>query len=324
MTGAIVVVREQGITAAAGKVWALASGLEAWSVWPGHFAFPVGTSLSSLTRRIGCLVSAGRGGVSHNVIVAALEKPGQLMSWASASTPHASQIIALYVAPRDRGWTSTLQISVRDATGRFRSERDARKYWQRELDLWLGRLKAVAEGTRPWPGTGMPEQVQRACVPPAPAREFLTSSASAHIQAPIERVWETAAAPDTARVTDPAHVAEAGYVPGTPEGAVGAIEYTLHKRPGEDIEVGLGIVTELVPGRRAVTQSVAPPHVETSFNFQPGPDGTRLELAFRWPSQMIEADPQAQVGAVARRLQLQLDRFKALVEERAGGPRPIA
>jgi hypothetical protein len=324
MTGVIGVVREQDIKAAAGKVWALASSLEAWSLWPGHFAFAVGTSLSSLTRRVGCLVSATRDGVSSDFIIASAGKPGRVISWASRSTPHGGQIIALSVLPRDLGWTSTLQISVRDASGRFRSERDATKYWHRELDLWLGRLKRVAEGALPWPGTGMPEQMQRACVPPPPAREFLTSSASVRIQAPLELVWEMAAAPDMARVVHPEHVAEAGYVPGTPERAAGAIEYNLHKRAGEDIEVELNIVTEFVPRRRAVTRSVEPPHTEATFYFQPGPDGTQLEFISRWPSHMIEVDPQVQVAAVAQGLQRGMDRFKAAVEERAGGTRPVA
>ncbi len=95
------------------------------------------------------------------------------------------------------------------------------------------------------------------------------------------------------------------------------MQYHIYRRPDERFTAQVSVVTELAEGVRGVTQTLAP-HVEVCHLVTPVADGTRLELACRWPARVEKSVGKKNMAAdVARRLQEMVEGYKALIEEPA-------
>ncbi len=95
------------------------------------------------------------------------------------------------------------------------------------------------------------------------------------------------------------------------------MQYHIYRRPDERFTAQVSVVTELAEGVRGVTQTLAPPHVEVCHLVTPVADGTRLELACRWPARVEKTAGKNMAADMARGLQETVEGYKALIEEPA-------
>jgi hypothetical protein len=154
----------------------------------------------------------------------------------------------------------------------------------------------------------MPADMQRACSARPRSRMLARVSEAALIKAPAGPVWEAVRAADSARFVDPEHFADAGHVPGTPERAVGEMQYHVSRHADGRATAAVHLVTEYVEGHSAVVQHVGPPHHQTYYLVAPAPGGARLELACRWPARASKRGAENTAADVASRLQLTVNR----------------
>jgi uncharacterized protein YndB with AHSA1/START domain len=297
--------RSQAISAPPGRLWTLLSGPQAWSIGPSQFAFDV-TVPPDTTLRVVLGVNGTRPFVGTFQVQD--EVPGQAISMRLGAPANPVQVIS-FSAVTD-GDSSAATITVRYRGPRARADRDR---WERRLAGWLSGLRSVAEGRAPDPGPGMPESLRVQCTPGEPLRKPVTASASALIAAPPATVWDVICAPETAMTTNAESVA-AGAVPGTPVQQAGEMQYCVHKEAGGWFTTHVDAVTELDPGRSALTTRITFPHFETSHVVTPQAQGTRLEVISRWPGNLPGAKSKAGRRKTADALQQLVNGYRDLIE----------
>jgi len=301
----VTVERSQAIRVPADRLWTLLSGPQTWSMRPSQFAFDVTVAPDTRLR-----VVLGVNGTGPFVGTFELqdEVPGQAMSMRLGAQANPVQVIS-FSAVAD-GDATAATITFRYRGPRTRADRDR---WERRLAGWLSGLREVAEGHAPAPGPGMPESLRVRCMPVGPLRKRVAVSASALIAAPPAAVWDVIYAPESSAATHAKAVA-AGLVPGTPVRQVGEMQYCVHKDAGGWFTTQVIAVTELDPGRSALTASITFPHVQTYHLITPQGQGTRLELTFRWPGNIPGGKSKVYGRKTADALQHLVNGYRDLIE----------
>jgi Polyketide cyclase / dehydrase and lipid transport len=304
---------EQNVDADPERVWALLAVPAALTAMPGRrFAFPVQGVIPG-TDRLCCLIVAGREHARCAVLDVREEDPGQLISWQTRSTrPAGKQTLTLSARPRPGG--CELSVAVTDVVPRL-SKASKQRYWRHAARAWADNLRAVAENRAPWPPAGLPADVREACaIRPLPGKTEQASGA-ALINADPDAVWETVWAPETARLIDPDTVAGAGHVPGSPQRAPGEMRYRVMREPDDRFTARVDVAREVTEGR-AVTQRLGSPRMEVRQRVRPADGGTQLELTTRWEASLFtKATAAAAAEDIARQMQGQADRYKAVIEK---------
>lgn len=309
---AVRVERERVVYASPEVVWALLGDVAAWSVMPARFAFGVPAERAG-ARRPACLVIAGKT-VTCAIMDVCQEVPGQVISWQTRSTrPSAKQVFTLSAEPGKGG--TAARIAFSDVVPR-QAKIGYQNYWRGQIDAWLDRLRAVAEGRTAWPAAGMPADMQRACAAGPRLANAEHAAAEVVIHASADAVWEVLWAPESAHIADPDHIVHAGHVPGAPLRQAGELQYFIHRHPDDRFTCAVCVIREFTEKRWAVTQQVGPPHTQTHHAVTPVPGGTRLELACHWPANAAEATGQSAAHAAVG-LQAVADRYKTMIEESA-------
>jgi len=312
------VTREQAVDADPQRVWALAAAPAALAAMPGQrFAFAVPAAVPGADR-LSCMIVSGKHDVHCAVVDVREEVPGERICWQVRSAPSRKETLTLSVRPRTGGCTLTAAVSEdvpRIDKGSYQG------YWRRTVAEWTDRLQAIAEGRQPWPPDRMSAEMRDACAGFELPKKIGEASASAVINAGADAVWATVWAPDASRLVDPETVVWAGTVPGTPQRAVGELQYTVHRHDDGRFTASVYVVKELDEGRRAVTQRIGNPDTEMLTLLTPVPEGTRLELTARWPAPTVrKTHATAAADTVATHLQETADAYKEHVEKAAGTP----
>jgi hypothetical protein len=294
------------------QVWALARGPAALSAMPGWFAFGVPAEATG-TDRLCCLIITDPT-VACAVVDVRQEIEGQMICWQTRGTrPVGKQAFTIGILPRPGG--STVRLSVSNVVLRP-DVASSETFWRTKIRAWARSLREIAEGRAAWPGTGMPAGMQEKCSTLRPLKKPVQASAAALIQAPAAVVWEGVYAPGL--LVDPAQLACAGRVPGTPTGMTGEMQYEVCHREDGRLTAHVTVATELVEGVSAVTRTIAR-HIEVSYLVTPVADGTRLELVCRWPARMEKSAGKNVAPAIAISLEKTVEKYKALIEEQASG-----
>jgi hypothetical protein len=308
--------RLRAFDAAPDRVWSLLGSPAAWSLRPGRFAFDVPEPPSG-TGRLRCVLGTVGEVTSCEVLEAGDEKPGQAVCWQRRDRlPAGSRAYTLSVRPTLRGTTAC--IAVRDMVTRG-SRADWKTQWEAELGIWLDAMQATVEGQRPWPGAEMPEDVRQACsAGPAPAVAAYDSvSAEALISAPLGVVWEAVWSPETSRSLNPALVAYAGRVPGTPPQQAGEMQYCICRHADGRLTADVHVVSEFAYQQSALTQRVGPPRTQVLHLFAPEAGGTRLTLTLRWPAGTLREDSQDVRRSLTELMQTNANGYQVIIEASA-------
>lgn len=298
--------RSLSIDAPRERVWSLLSSPQAWSLRPDRFAFDVQVPPADR-----CRVVIGLTGTEPVIAIYEVveEIPGEVISLRRQGWPtRDSPVLTLSAVPDGEGTMASIAAGFHSPRGGLAEER-----WRRLLPAWLGQVRDVAEGRAPRPGSGLPESVRAACVPPRPLKKPRTVTVSTEIAAPVSRVWDVVSAPEPALVTGPPSVC-AGVVPGTPARQAGEMHYFISGRRDGRLGASITVVTALDPERSALVTSITAPRFETLHLLTSQGQATRLELTGRWPANAATGQAKTYAEHVAGHLQAYATRCKNRLE----------
>ena len=282
MSGRVVVVeRSQAFGAPVEQVWPLLGGPEALALRPSSFAFDVAAPQAARLRVVVSVPLARPIFVTYEVRE---EVPGQVVSLTVPGRPaDRGEAFTLSVVPEPAG--ARVTIRVRNGVAHRKGQAMVADYWQQALPVWLGALCDVAEGRAPLPDGRMPAGLQAACTPADLEGRSASASAWAAISAPVEDVWETVCAPESAAVLmSGGGRVDAGVIPGTPLRQAGEMQYFITHLDDGQLHNTIIMVKELAAGRFALLSQVGTSPLEMLYQIVPDGHGTRLELTFRWPA----------------------------------------
>jgi hypothetical protein len=295
------------------RLWALLSSPEVWSLRPdAPFMFAV-PEAPALRLYIG---PSGRrtGPVLFEI---SDEVPGAMVSL--RTLPTGRQEYTFSVAVGRRG-TAKASVRVKEIVPRQRLidlEATRRDY----INNWLSAVRAVIEGRAQWPATDMAGGLRQACMARPPVVNPLDASASALISADPVTVWDAVQSPETARLLGPTPPIYSGYVPGTPQGEAGEMQYFVNRRPNGQFTGSVVVVSETSRQRSALTHLLGRFQFEQQYLLTPESESgpTRLELTSRRPAPKLPDAAEAARSNMADALQTIVTDYKSLIEEGSGG-----
>lgn len=307
------VTRACSVDAPPERVWALLSSAEAWSLRPGYHAFDVPPPAGMPPLRL--ITRARSGRVSCSVV--------ELAELPAAGRRDRSLVIASAGHPEPDAITLTIQV-VREGTGtrvgitarqpaRLASRLNVQAAWRKMLTAWLGECAAVLTGRRGWPGQAVAPDLLAALAAPLPGEKALEAGASVLIAVDPARAWQAVWDPATSLALPDSSTIAAGFVPGTPVGQPGEIQYSVSRsqRPGGPMLASLQYVRDLEPGRMALTRFSGPIEGEALHRVEPEAGGTRFTLSFRFTDPKVrKAGNGLQAGT-----EKEVARYKTLLEE---------
>jgi hypothetical protein len=152
-------------------------------------------------------------------------------------------------------------------------------------------------------------------------RDMLEASATVTIDAAPDVVWAAMRDPAADRILNPGKIAATGYVPGTPAGQSGEMQYSVFTHPDGRFTASVHLVTDLHDGYSAISQHIGPPLHEDVWRLTPADGGTRMETAGRWRlrADASPADVRAATDKMSGQMHEALVRFKAHLEHTPEG-----
>jgi hypothetical protein len=305
--------RSETVDGEPGQVWALLSSPAAWSLWPhAPFVFAV-PGAPALRFYIGPTTRRGTGEVLYEI---SDEVPGAMIRL--RTLPTGRQEFTLSVTAGGRG-TAKASVRVKEIVPR-QQVIDYEVKRRNDIRSWLSAVRAVIEGRAPWPGADMAADLRQACMARPRINDAQSTSASALISADPATVWDAVHSPETARILGPWHATYSGYVPGTPQGEEGEMQYFIHRRDGQ-LSGAVVVVTEISGQRSALAHVLGPLQLEEHYLLTPESESgpTRLDLTFRWPARLTTA-AEATRSQMAEAVQGLASDYKSLIE--AAGEQP--
>jgi carbon monoxide dehydrogenase subunit G len=307
------------VAAAPDRAWSLLCSPQAWSARPrGCVTFDLTDPLENARLRAGAgplrlYLAAGATRAYATVLEVTAQEPGRLIS---LQTEGGRATWTLSVEAGRRG--PALRVAATSMVDRP-AKIDAESMLQREVKGWLARLRDIAEDRLPWPGDGMPESLRQVCQASPPPGPAVDASASAQIDVPPGIVQSVIARPDFIRQIQPAGVAYAAPVPGTPgQGVVGSMHAFVTPRADGLLAALVSLYAASSPDAR-MHRLVTAPFYETTYRYEPAGDGTRLEVTRRCPGHRAASQDEhagwhaAGVAAIA-------EQYKVTVERLARAP----
>ena len=302
--------RSQVIDGEPSRVWSLLSSPEAWSLRPQDtFMFNVPNA-----ERLRFYIGPTPQGTGPLVVDICEELPGKVIKLRFAG---GRQVFTLSVEPGRRG-TTKASVEFSDIVLRHRKiyHEEARRT---EAKAWLSALRAVIEGRAPWPKAQMPPDLRQKCLARPQMEHSLSVSRAVLISAAPSAVWNVVRSPETAQGSYP--VDHSGYVPGTPRGEAGEVQYYIFRRSNGERASAFEAVTQTAHQRSALVQTIGlGQHIEGHLLVTPesrsGP--TRLDKTCRWH----EPEPSARTAEAARSqvaegINKMISDYKSLLEDAA-------
>jgi hypothetical protein len=291
-----------------GQVWALLSSPGAWSLWPDAgfmFAVPEAPALRFF---IGPTTGRRAGKVLYEITD---ERPGAMIRL--RTLPTGRQEFTLSVAAGRPG-TANACVRVKEVVPRLQKIGFEKKR-RDDIKKWLSAVRAVIEGRAPWPGADMTADLRQACMDPPRITIPQSTSASALISADPATVWDAVHSPETGRTLGPSPPIYSGYVPGTPQGEAGEMQYFISRRDDSQLTGQVVVVTETSAQRSALTHALGPLQLETRYLLTPESDSgpTRLDLTFRWQKPEL-TDAANAVRSETEAAQALANAYKSLIE----------
>ena len=181
------------------------------------------------------------------------------------------------------------------------------------LVRWLSRIQAVAESRSPAPSDVISAEVQRLCLQvPRQPKDWLSVTETAVIRADPSAVWAAVSAPHFDPASPSTPVA-CGFVPGTPVGQPGEMQYFVQRLEDGALTSQAIAVSAMTDHLEAIAHRVKPPYDQTRYRVSA--DGGQAKLEMTWTG------PPGPAGAsrepVAASLRAVLSHHKAALEDTA-------
>jgi hypothetical protein len=218
----------------------------------------------------------------------------------------------LAVRPARRGAVK-VRIEVARHPSRLRADAVERAT-HAGLARWLGGIRAVAEGRSPAPGDLISAKVQRLCVevPPQP-QGWISVAEEAVIDADPAPVWAVVYEPHHHPDSSHVHVAS-GFVPGTPLGRPGEIQYSVVRSADGRLRSEAVVVTDWLDDMDVLSHLLRPPYCRMRYRVTPDNGQARLEVTWSGPPGPGDANRERAAGYLAALL----DYHRQTLEGQAG------
>jgi hypothetical protein len=287
------------------RVWQLLVSPAIWSLKARAFMFAV-PGADRLCLWVGSTVSGLPGNGLYEVAVD--DSARSVMFQEPAPSRH---FYRLAVCPGRRGKVK-VHIEVARYSSRLRA--DAVETATRAgLVRWLSRIQAVAENRSPAPSDVISAEVQRLCLQvPRQPKDWVSVTETAVIRADPSAVWAAVSAPHFDPASPGTPVA-CGYVPGTPVGQPGEMQYFVERLDDGALTSQAVAVSAMTDHLEAIAHRVRPPYDQTRYRVSA--DGGQAKLEMTWTG------PPGPAGAsrepVAAGLRAVLSHHKAALQDTA-------
>jgi hypothetical protein len=263
------------------------------------------------TQALRLYIGATRQGTGSVLFEVTHEAPGQMIRL--RSLPNGHQEHTLRVIPGRPG-SAQAYVEVTETVPPMRKsgyETERRNHLRR----WLSAVRAVIEGRAAAPGAEMAGPLRQACMTRPRINDACSASASATINADPASVWEAVHSPDSARFVGSRPAICSGYVPGTPQGEQGEMQYFIHEGENGRHSGSIAVVTETTRQRSAVTH-VLGGILEQQYLLTPESESgpTRLDLTCRWPAPKQADSMKAAESQMTEELRKMAGDYKSLIE----------
>jgi len=170
------------------------------------------------------------------------------------------------------------------------------------LGRWLWQIRAVLDGSRPWPVVGVPEDLRAAALDVPQPQGALEAAVTADLDVPVPQAGRLLRAPEVVaagqvtgqELAQGAGVLWSGSPPGERPGEVGALSCVVWRAGGL---VGLVSVCTASSATGYVLRQVQWPYDQISREVTAAGPGSRLELRLR----TLPRDPDLAPGATEER-----------------------
>lgn len=213
----------------------------------------------------------------------------------------------LAVRPSRRGKVE-VRIEVAQYPSRLRA--DAVETATRAgLVRWLSRIQAVAENRCPAPSDMISAEVQQLCLQvPRQPKDWVSVTEAVVIRADPSAIWAAVSAPHFGPASPSTPVA-CGYVPGTPVGQPGEMQYFV-ERLEDGALASQAVAVSATDHLEAVAHRVRPPYDQTRYRVSADDSQARLEMTWTGPPGPAGANSEP----VATGLRAVLSHHKAALE----------
>ncbi len=302
------------IAAPPDQVWSLLSSAEAWALRPGGYAFGVTPTKGGPLRVLLLVRASGHFSCTPYALTelpATVDQPARSLVMRTPGMSAAQGVTqTILVAPDGSGArvVITHQHGVRRSS--VLAERTA---WRAEYESWLDACTAVLTGHRDPPGKAVPPDVLYALAAPLPAGDVVELSASTLIATDPALAWSTIWDPATALALPGNSIIAAGFVPGSPIGQPGEIQYFIGRSERQQgrLHVSLHYTRTIEAGRMALGRVTGGSfNLEERHLIEPTAGGTRFTLTYRFAGPRREIRERMQAA-----LDQEVARYKALIEE---------
>jgi hypothetical protein len=298
------------VSAPTDRAWALLSSPEVWSL-AGSYVFS--TPVLVADQRLWFCVGIGA--------------EGQVFGLPMEVTPSGRQ---LDVRTSQRTWRLSAESGRRGTrlriagTARTRREQvvETEAQLRGGLARWLEQMRAVLDGSRPWPDPGVPGPLRAAALAVPQPQGALEVAVTAELAVPAEQAARLLRAPEVitaiqaARQVQSAGMLWFGMPPGDTPGEAGALTCMLTSTP----EGALAGSVAVCIGSSAdgyVTRQLQWPYNQTARTIMAAGDGSRLELRQRILPRQPELQPEEHRARLRAGLEKLAERLKTAIEDAA-------
>jgi len=294
--------RSVAVHADADRVWRLLASPAIWSLKANAFMFAV-PGAEALWLWVG---STALGLPSNGLYEVAEDDSARSVTFREPAPSR--HYYRLAVRPGRRG---RVRVHIEVARYPSRVRADAVELATRAgLDRWLSRIRAVAEQRTPAPGDLVSAEVLRLCLQvPRQPKDWISVTETTVIRADPAAVWAAVSPPHFEPASRNTPVA-CGYVPGTPVGQPGEMQYFVERLEDEALKSEVVAVSAVTDGMDVVAHRLRPPYDQTRYRVSVDLRQANLEMTWTGPPGPGEASR----GPVASGLRAVLSHHKAELE----------
>jgi len=274
------------VSAPADRAWALLGSPEAWSLSAGHacvFEIPV--------QRIRLYIG--------------IRADGRVFGMPMEITGGDGDRHLEVQAGEQRAWRLSAEVTRRGTklriAGSIRVRREqvveTEATLRESLVRWLGQIRAVLDGSRPWPSVGVPEELRAAALDVPQPQGALEAAVTVDLDVPVPLAGRLLRAPEVVaagraaawELAQGAGVLWSGSPPGERPGEVGALSCVVRRAGGL---AGLVSVCTASSPTGYVLRQVQWPYDQISREVTAAGAGSRLELKQRFLPRQAEVPPE--------------------------------
>jgi hypothetical protein len=307
------------VSAPAEQAWALLSSPEAWSLSGGLtcvFDVPARLADAAPGERLRFSAGASADGQVFGTPMRVTDAAGRLQLDVRLGESHTWELSA---EPVRRG----TRLRIR-GTARTRREQvvEAEAQLRAGLASWLERMRAVLDGSQPWPARGVPDPLRALALAVPQPQGAMQAVVLVDVGVPAEAATRLLCAPEVVTTIQADGLARSsrtvwiGMPPGDIAGELGALGCSVARAPEGMLTGTMAVCVDSYATGYAVRQ-LHWPYDEISRSVSPHGAGSQLELKQRFLPRQAELPPAEHQARAREMLTYQARALKTAIEDAA-------